>query len=126
MKPIQLLLLGFILFALTKVVQKYRQREIQILEFLLWILLWIGTASIITFPDSTSVLAALLGIGRGADLIIYSSLLVVLYLIFRIHLTLDHVEHEITEIVRTIALDRLKEQSQPSSAETSGGKEHRV
>jgi len=74
-----------------------------------------GTASIIIFPDATSFVAHLLGIGRGADLIIYMSLLITFYLIFRIHLTLARFEQEITEIVRAIALARLTEPADSGS-----------
>jgi hypothetical protein len=109
MRPIQFFLLAFVLLALIKAIYSYKKRGIYTLDFLLWTLVWVGTAFIIIFPDTTSYVAHLLGIGRGADLIIYTSLLVTFYLIFRIHLTLAHLEQEITEIVRAIALARLTE-----------------
>lgn len=109
MKPIQFVLLAFVLAALTKLIHSYQQRRMPTLNFLFWALLWIGTASIITFPDATSFVAHLLGIGRGADLIIYASLLMSFCLIFRIHLMLARLEQEITEIVRAVALGRLTE-----------------
>jgi hypothetical protein len=78
-------------------------------EFLFWILFWTGAAFIVIFPDSTFFLAKLLGIDRGADVILYSSLLIVFYLIFRIQIALDRIEQEITEVVRAIALQIPKE-----------------
>ena len=109
MKPIQFVLLAFVLTALLKVIHSYQQRRMRTLNFLFWTLVWLGTAAIIIFPDATSFVAHILGIGRGADLIIYASLLVSFYLIFRIHLMLARLEQEITEIVRAIALQRLTE-----------------
>jgi hypothetical protein len=109
MKPIQFVLLACALAAMTKVIHSYQQRRMRTLNFLFWTLLWIGTASIIVFPDSTSFVAHLLGIGRGADLIIYASLLMSYCLIFRIHLMHAHLEQEITELVRAIALGQLTE-----------------
>ena len=109
MKPIQFVLLAFVLTALLKVIHSYQQRRMRTLNFLFWTLVWVGTASIISFPDATSFVAHLLGIGRGADLIIYASLLISFYLIFRIHLMLARLEQEITEVVRAIALERLPE-----------------
>ena len=117
MRPIQFLLLAFVLFALAKVIHKYKQRGMRTLEFLLWILVWVGAAFIIIFPDTTIFLAHLLGIGRGADLIMYTSLLIAFYLIFRIHLTLDRLEQEVTEVIRAMALERLTEPSDPGSSE---------
>jgi hypothetical protein len=109
MKPIQFLLVAFALFALVRVFQKYKQRGLRTSEFLFWGLIWLSTGAIVIVPETTSFLADFLGIGRGTDLILYSSLLVVFYMIFRIHLTLDQVEAEITELVRTAALARMSE-----------------
>jgi hypothetical protein len=108
-KPVQFLLLAFVLGALARVIRSYLRRGMQRGDFLFWISAWTGTAAVITFPDATSFVAYLLGIGRGADLIIYASLLVSFYLILRVHLTLARLEQEITEIVRAIALERLRE-----------------
>jgi small membrane protein len=107
MKPAQLLLLTFVLAALAKVIHSYRQRRMPMADFLFWSLVWIGTASVIIFPDATSLLAHLLGIGRGADLIVYTSLLIGFYLIFRLYLALARLEQAITEVVRAIALEQL-------------------
>jgi hypothetical protein len=49
MRPIQFLLLTFVLAALTKVIHSYTQRGMRKHDFLLWALIWIGTAAIITF-----------------------------------------------------------------------------
>jgi hypothetical protein len=38
---------------------------------LLWGLMWLGAAAFIAVPKSTTTLAGWLGIGRGADLILY-------------------------------------------------------
>jgi small membrane protein len=109
MRPAQSLLLAFVLAALAKVLHSYKQRRMAPLDFLFWGLVWIGTASIIIFPDATSFLAHFLGIGRGADLIMYLSLLISFYLILRLHLALARLEQAITALVRAIALERLPE-----------------
>jgi small membrane protein len=109
MKPIQFLLLAFVLGALAKVIHSYRQRRLVPLDFLFWGLVWLGTASIIIFPDATSFVAHLLGIGRGADLIVYLSLLISFYLIFRLYVALARLEHTITALVSAIALEQLSE-----------------
>jgi hypothetical protein len=116
MKPAQFLLLAFVLAALAKVIHSYQQRHMPMPNFLFWVLVWIGTASIIIFPDATSFLAQLLGIGRGADLIIYVSLLISFYLIFRLYVAFTRLEQAITELVRAIALEQL-----PESVDSSSG-----
>jgi hypothetical protein len=107
MKPAQLFLLAFVLAALVKVIHSHRQRRLVPLDFVFWGLLWVGTASVIIFPDATSFLAHLLGIGRGADLIMYTSLLISFYLIFRLYVAFARLEHAITALVRAMALAQL-------------------
>lgn len=113
MKPVQLLLLAFALFALSRV-RKYKQRGMRKVYLLAWTLVWVGAVIFVLLPESTSLIARVVGIGRGADLITYVGLLGVFYLIWRIHLTLDRLDHEITQIVREMALQRLTEPGDPS------------
>ena len=107
MKLAQLFLLSFVLAALAKVIHSYTQRRIPMADFLFWILVWIGTTLVIIFPEATSLLAHRLGIGRGADLIMYVSLLISFYLIFRLYLAVVRLEQAITMVVRAIALEQL-------------------
>ena len=107
MKPIQFFLLAFILFALVKGILKYRYREMRTFQLLFWLVVWVGAAIIVSHPDTSTFLAELVGIGRGTDLITYVSFIIAFYLIFRIHLTLNRVEEEITQIVRSMALEHL-------------------
>jgi hypothetical protein len=115
MRPAQFLLLAFVLAALAKVIHSYSQRRMPRADFLFWVLVWIGTAGVIIFPAATSFLAHLLGIGRGADLIIYTSLLISFYLIFRLYLALVRLEQAITAVVRAMALEQLPESVDTSS-----------
>jgi hypothetical protein len=109
MKPAQLLLLALVLGALAKVIHLYRQRRLVPLDVLLWGLIWMGTAAMIIVPDTTSLLAHLLGIGRGVDLIVYLSLLLSFALIFRLYVALARQEQTITALVSAMALERLPE-----------------
>ena len=128
MKPVQFFLLAFALFALVKVIQHYRERGVRMMKFATWILLWIGAVVVIIFPDTTNFFAEALGVWRGADLVLYASVLIIFYLIFRIHLALGRLHQEITEVVRAMALEELPSRTgavtAPASAarpkETSG------
>ena len=55
-------------------------------------------------PELTNDLAALVGIGRGADLMLYVWLLMSLFLILRLHLLLRGQNQRMTELARAIAL----------------------
>jgi small membrane protein len=115
MRLAQLLLLAFVLAALARVIHSYSQRRMPMADFLFWILVWMVTASVIIFPEATSFLAHFLGIGRGEDLIIYMSLLISFYLIFRLYVAITHMEQAITEVLRAIALQHLPESVDPRS-----------
>ena len=97
-------LLSLVILGMGLVILRYRQRKIGTLAFLLWLVLWAGAATVIMFPNSTVMLARILGIGRGADLVLYTSLIVTLYLLFRLHVRLEQVNREVTQIVRALAL----------------------
>ena len=100
----QILLLLLVVLSMGLVILKYRQRKIGTLGFMLWLLLWIGAAVVIVFPNSTAVMARLLGIGRGTDLVLYISVILIVYLLFRVYVRLEQVDREMTQIVRALAL----------------------
>lgn len=116
MRPIQIFLLGFVLLAFARVLHKHRQREIWGMDLFFWLALWAGAMLLLLFPESTTALANLLGIWRGADLLLYVALIVLFYLVFRIHLVLERLEQSLTEVVRTLALQQLPPAGDPGEA----------
>jgi hypothetical protein len=100
----QIVLVSFAVIAMILAVAKYRQRRIGNRSFLLWLSFWIVAALVILFPDSTVVAARLLGIGRGADLVLYVGLILIFLLLFRMYVHLIRLDGEVTQIVRIIAL----------------------
>ena len=100
----QVFLFTLAVLALILVIRRYRQKRIGTLLFFLWLPLWGGVAVVILFPEITVLIASLLGIGRGADLVLYLGLLLVFYLLFKVGLRMERMDKEITYIVRTLAL----------------------
>lgn len=101
----QIFLFTLAVLALIVVVRRYRQKKIGLLPFLLWLPLWGGVAVVILFPEITVTVAGVLGIGRGADLVIYLSIVLIFYLIFRVGVRMERMDREITQIVRSLALN---------------------
>jgi hypothetical protein len=56
-------------------------------------------------PGLTSDIAALLGVGRGADLILYCWVVITLFIALNLHLKLNAQTRALTELVRAIALE---------------------
>jgi len=105
---IQILLVIFIIFAIAKVALRYKDKIISLQEFLLWTVFWFMVGFVVLLPETTSLVANLVGVGRGVDLVIYISVLILFYLAFRILVRLDKIEKDITKIVRNVALDKDK------------------
>jgi len=105
---IQIILILFILFAISKVALRYKDKIISLQEFILWTIFWFLVGFVVILPDSTSYVANLVGVGRGVDLVLYVSVLILFYLIFRVLVRVDKIEKDITKIVRKNALDKEK------------------
>ncbi|OGE03729.1 hypothetical protein A3B51_00630 [Candidatus Curtissbacteria bacterium RIFCSPLOWO2_01_FULL_41_18] len=103
---IQIVLLIFILFALSRVMLRLREKILSTQVAFFWIIVWIAALVGILLPATTSKLAQFFGVGRGVDVIVYISLTLLFYLVFRIYVMIEDLRHEITEIVRHIALQK--------------------
>lgn len=109
----QLLFTLFILFAISRAVLRFREGKISFLALLGWLFLWLWIGIIIWIPGFTTHIAKILGIGRGADLIIYGSIVTLFYLIFRIYVKLEDIERQITQLARKIALQKVSSPKKP-------------
>jgi hypothetical protein len=74
-----------------------------------WLLLWIAAAVAIAKPSITAVIAHALGIGRGADLVFYCSILGMLVAFFLVYTRFKRLEREITRLVRHLAIRDVEE-----------------
>src|SRR3989344_5327219 len=112
----QALITLFIIFAISRVVLRFKEGKISLVALIGWFLLWSWVELVIWIPGITTDIANILGIGRGADLIIYSSIVVLFYLIFRMYVKLEDTEREITELVRKIALNEKDKFRKPKAS----------
>lgn len=108
---IQLFLSLFILFAFIKVLGRFRAKELSLFAFFFWLIFWLAVAVVVWQPRLSTEIANLVGVGRGADLIMYVSVAVLFYLIFRISVRIEKMEKNITKVVREIALRNPKSQA---------------
>ncbi|MFZ6015919.1 MAG: DUF2304 domain-containing protein [Patescibacteria group bacterium] len=106
------LLIGF-LFALWVTLRRYRQGVITLFECLVWSLLWIGGAVVSLLPKLTEYLAAFFGVGRGVDFILYAAVAVQFFLIFKLFISHEKLERQLTKLVQEQALKDLPESGAP-------------
>lgn len=97
---IQILVVIFVIFALWRVIAKYRRQELRIADFLMWLVFWVAVGVAFFTPASVTRIANLLGIGRGTDLVLYVGVVAVFYFMFRIFVRLEKMERDITKVVR--------------------------
>lgn len=102
---IQILLSFFLLFVLSRVVLQVRGSKISLGAFLFWSGLFIFALAGVLDPNLTSYVANFLGIGRGSDVVIYISIALLFYLLFRLSIALEETRREITELVRKITFE---------------------
>ncbi|MBI2475239.1 DUF2304 family protein [Candidatus Uhrbacteria bacterium] len=105
MSLIQIFILLFALFAISRTLRQFRQGALSIAWLIFWIVFWIVVGGVAISPQTTDVIAKLVGVGRGADFVIYISLIALFYLIFRLFGKIEDVEREITKLVRKLAVE---------------------
>lgn len=103
---IQAIILIFAFFALSRAILRFRHREITFPSFLFWVFIWIAMTIVTIFPRWASFFAGALGVGRGADLLVYLSVILLFYLIFRLYVRFENLERDLTKLVRQLALKR--------------------
>ncbi len=85
-------------------------------EGLVWGLLCLGAAVATVWPSLTGDAAEAVGIGRGADLVFYCAVAVMMIGFWMTYMRMRHLRHELTSLVRHIAiLEADNDQHSPTS-----------
>lgn len=104
----QLLFTVFAVFALTAVFKKQQGQLLGTFSGWFWVLFWIVADAFVWWPNATNTLAHAFGIGRGADLITYVSVIVLFYLVFQLHIKIESIGREVTQVIRDRAIEQGK------------------
>lgn len=102
---IQILLILFFCFAIFKSVMRWKRGELKLTQAFGWWIFWLIAGVVVVVPNSTYYFARLLGIGRGADLVVYLALALLSYLVFRQSVRMEKINRQITQLARKVALD---------------------
>ena len=73
-------------------------------EGIVWAVVWLCTGVAIAWPKVTAVVAHVLGIGRGADLVLYCAVVVMLIGFLTVYARLRRIQHDLTVLVRHLAI----------------------
>jgi hypothetical protein len=87
--------------------RRAKQNVISRREALVWSLLWMAAAIVVLLPQTATTIANVFGVGRGADFVIYASVVLLFILVFRIFISMEQLERKLTDMVRRDALRDL-------------------
>jgi hypothetical protein len=121
MHAIQIVLICFSLFAFSRVLMRYRRGGMRILHLGLWLVFWASVVVVAWLPDTTSLLARWLGVGRGVDTAMYLAILMSFYLLYRSFAKIEDLDRQLTRIVRANALREMEEDQRLSAVERLKG-----
>lgn len=106
--PLQVSASLFLLFAFSRVWLRVREGSISWGMFLFWTIIWLLALMAVIRPELTTQIANRLGVGRGVDAALYTSVVLLFYLNFRSNVLIENLRHEITKLTREIALSNEK------------------
>lgn len=99
--------IGVVVFAGGVIFRTYAQYKKQIVSRY-WLIafssVWLAIAGAALVPSATDVLARLVGVERGSDMLVYVAVLVLLYAVYRLFVRTQKMHEEMTELVRRWAL----------------------
>ena len=91
-------------------------------EGLAWAVVWLATGLAILRPDLTVLVASVLGIGRGADLVLYCAVIVMLIGFFMVYARLRRLRRDLTLLSRHLAIRDAASTSRTDRPAPSCGK----
>lgn len=100
----QVILSGLVLFILFKTVQTSRRKKLPRPFLLFWVFVWVAGLVVILHPSLLSSVASVLHIGRGVDVAVYVSVIILFYLIYSLFVALADLRAKLTAVVRSQAL----------------------
>jgi len=64
----------------------------------------------VVWPDLTQNLAKFLGVGRGADLVFYISILIFWFVVLKLYSRVRSLEQKLTETIRKNAIEKVEKE----------------
>jgi hypothetical protein len=106
MNIVQMLIIIFAVYAIVKVVLRLRDKSLSPVESFLWAILWVGVIFAAIFPNTLIELSNDLGLGKTLNMLVYLSILLLFYLVFRLYSALDKLDHRFNTLVKELSIER--------------------
>jgi len=112
MSGIKIILLTGIVFISLYFIIRLKKK---LLDLLLLILMIALAAVFILWPGITNALARELGVGRGADLVFYISILIFWFVVLKLYVRIRSLEQSFTDMIRQDAITKAENLSKDHS-----------
>jgi hypothetical protein len=101
---IKILTVAFALFALRRVVVRWRKGHSMTFEFLFWTVLFAGIGVVVFVPKTMDAIAQWMGVSTGYNALMFITVLGLLFAVYRLIARTQTIERDITRLVRSEAL----------------------
>jgi hypothetical protein len=105
MNGFQYLVLGLLLLLIYATIRAALRGFVRKRIAVFWMLVWLVGGLSVMWPTGTVLLARALGIGRGADLVLYCSVFATLSGFFYIYTRFRRLDRALTMLVRQLAVE---------------------
>ena len=101
---IQVIATGIILIILGQLIIKVIKDKASIIKIAFWLIFWLVALFVIWIPtDIIDKLGKLVGVGRGIDVLVYFSIILLFYNNLILRGKIDSIQKDVTKIVRKIS-----------------------
>lgn len=104
----QIFLVIFAALAMVRTYRQYQGRHVSRYWLVLMLVVWTGVAVVAVVPQWTDILARAVGVGRGADLLVYVAIIVLIWSQYRMLVKQHEMSQELTTLVREQAIEQGK------------------
>jgi len=105
----QIFLIAFSFLTILRSWRQYRRQRVSRSWFFIWSSLWLVVLFACASPKTLDLFALWVGVGRGADLFVYLSILILFTFVFRLLQKVNHLEKDLTRLVRALACQHSKD-----------------
>lgn len=119
---IQVVLLAIIGAMVLYTLMRRRRGEIGPFAVVAWLLVWTAGGLAVAFPHCATRVAQTIGVGRGADLATYVSIVTLFYVVFRLLMRIERLNRDVTDLVRAHAIEqRIAAEVSATAPPAAGG-----
>lgn len=105
---LQIIALIFALIMIYFAYLHYRRGEINGIEILFWLVVWIGAIAIILFPVAFKTFSETIAISRAFDLAMLGGFILIIPLVYLSYVRANKLEKKLEEYTRNEALKNIK------------------